>query len=308
MAEIRGRLPATRPTTVGQALSLLKIDYHDSFKWEHNFGPTQLMARCPFHRDRKPSLSIRGDTGVWICFAGCDRGTLSKLVERVCKVPRYMAERWVEGIATVEAYEPWEPPIRGEEEWRAEYGRPPRRALDDRGISREAATDLSIRWYRDRSAWVLPVWLQALAGHFMLLGWQYKNADKTWFEPGTPKSLSLFGIDLFETGTTAVLMESPLDVAVLLTAGLDGGLATFGTSVSSAQLQLLADRTSRVFLAMDNDDAGRKATEKIAGSEELKGKRLLQFSYDHAPDAKDPGEMTNEEIREGLRTAKRITR
>ena len=189
--------------------------------------------------------------------------------------------------------------------FRSEFTRPPRWALEKREISREAAIELSIRWCRDRSAWVLPVWHPDNGG---LLGWQFKSADGTWCKEGTPKSSSLFGIDIFEPGTTAILVESPLDVAVLLTAGLEGGLASFGAGVSHAQLQLLADRANRIFIAMDNDDAGRKATEKIAASSELAGKWLRAFNYGANPDAKDPGEMSDSEIREALRTAKRIRR
>jgi 5S rRNA maturation endonuclease (ribonuclease M5) len=217
-----------------------------------------------------------------------------------------MAERWVMWIDTKPTdATPRELLVYDEDEWRDEFGRPPRWALDERQISREAASELSIRWHRAKNARVLPVWHPENGA---LLGWQYKNAEGTWCHDGTPKSHSLFGIDVFEPGTTAILVESPLDVAVLLSAGLDGGLASFGAGVSRAQLQLLADRAKRVFVALDNDDAGRMGTEKISVSSELAGKPLFVLNYEAAPKAKDVGEMSDDEIREGLRTAKRIHR
>jgi hypothetical protein len=306
--EIRSRLPATQPRTVEQALSLLGIGHRLNFKGEpkHAIRPLQLIGRCPFHHDRKASFSIRDDDGTWYCFAGCGGGNLAQLVERVCAVPRFMAEKWILGIDSM-----WRP-VAGvppelvaydENEYRDKFTCPPRWALEERGISRVAARKLAIRWCRDRSAWVLPVWHPDTGG---LMGWQYKSADYTWCEDGTPKSRTLFGIDVFEPRSTAILVESPLDVAVLLTAGLDGGLASFGVGVSHAQLQILAVRARQIVIAMDNDEAGRGAHDKLIKAPEFAGKRLLQFNYAVDPAAKDPGEMEDDALREAIRTAKRL--
>ena len=118
---------------------------------------------------------------------------------------------------------------------------------------------------------------------------------------------TLLVIELFEACSPVVLVESPLYVAFLRTAGFPA-LASFGANVSHTQLQLLADRASRIVLAMDNDPAGRKAHHKLVKAPEFTGKELFTFNYGVDPDAKDVGDMSDSKIREGLKRAKRIRR
>lgn len=40
------------------------------------------LARCPFHQDQRPSLSVHAKTGLWYCFAGCGGGTLTEFARR----------------------------------------------------------------------------------------------------------------------------------------------------------------------------------------------------------------------------------
>ena len=182
-------------------------------------------------------------------------------------------------------------------------GRGPRRAASPAESSRY---DAPARHFL--GGWVLPIRHPDTHG---LRGWQVKAIavldGDTGTTKGTEKSRTLFGIDAFEPGNSVILVESPLDVAVLRTFGVPA-LASFGAGVSQAQRQLLADRSSKVILAMDNDRAGRESTDKLIKAPEFSGKELYRFNYEAAPDAKDPGDMSDDEIREALRTAKRIRR
>ena len=47
---------------------------------------------------------------------------------------------------------------------------------------------------------------------------------------------------------------------------------------------------------------------KLVAAPEFAGKELFRFNYAHAPDVKDIGEMNDDQIRKGLRAAKRILR
>ena len=163
-----------------------------------------------------------------------------------------------------------------------QFGTPPAKALDLRGITLDAAQAYGIRWYAEGAAWILPI-RDADSG--VLRGWQTKSAHDTRNTPGTRKGRTLFGIDRFQPGSTAILVESPLDAAVLLSAGLDGGLASFGANVSREQAQILRDRAGRIVLALDNDDAGRAGQDKLI--EHLGGKSLHAFNYG-STGAKDP--------------------
>jgi DNA primase len=37
------------------------------------------MVRCPLHEDRRPSLSVNLESGVWVCFSCGERGKTGKL-------------------------------------------------------------------------------------------------------------------------------------------------------------------------------------------------------------------------------------
>ncbi|MBI3780107.1 MAG: hypothetical protein HY278_03485 [candidate division NC10 bacterium] len=62
----------------------------DFMMWfENALGPIRWRpdgngaARCPFHDDRRPSLSVHRWKGAWKCFAGCGHGGIRDLAERL---------------------------------------------------------------------------------------------------------------------------------------------------------------------------------------------------------------------------------
>lgn len=54
-----------------------------------------------------------------------------------------------------------------------------------------------------------------------------------------------------------------------------GCIATFGASVTPSQIRLMADRFKRIFLMMDSDEAGQKATEKMEIELSVLGKEVI---------------------------------
>ncbi|MCB9094717.1 MAG: hypothetical protein H6621_06575 [Halobacteriovoraceae bacterium] len=61
---------------------LSMADYHFEFgrilNQELKFR-TQVMAKCPFHNDNKPSLSINLEKGLYYCFGCGEKGNLTTL-------------------------------------------------------------------------------------------------------------------------------------------------------------------------------------------------------------------------------------
>lgn len=45
------------------------------------YGPERAIGRCPFHDDRRPSLSLLG--GFWRCWAGCGEGGINAFRSRM---------------------------------------------------------------------------------------------------------------------------------------------------------------------------------------------------------------------------------
>ena len=99
-----------------------------------------------------------------------------------------------------------------------------------------------------------------------------------------------------------VVVESPLDVARLASVGISGGVATYGTSISKDQLNMIKG-ADRVIFAMDNDDAGRTASEDILRRSIEMWFECWFFDYS-GTDCKDIGGMSKSEILNGINNAK----
>lgn len=296
-------LPEELPVTVEEVLSYLGVDYQPSWTDEIN-------AFCPFHDDvRKPSFSVSSAAGLWYCHACGIGGNLPQLVEAVTGVRFTRARRWLRHVDyDAEAAAAAREPVSGQDyfDWQLRrYAFPPDFALEKRGISAEAAQHYGIRYRLEVRSWILPIWDPDDGS---LLGWQTKRdgaAPRTSF--GTPKSKSLFGIDVLERGSTAILTEDALDAARLRTADIPGGVASFGAHVSRRQAELLADRAGIIVIALDNDTAGREGQMKLV--EHLSRlhvtKPVVAFNYGSST-GKDPGELTVAEIRWGIRHVTQI--
>jgi hypothetical protein len=158
-----------------------------------------------------------------------------------------------------------------------------------RGISAESIEALEI--HASGSAWILPI-RHITTG--VLMGIQIKDGQFVRNAPtGVKKGLSLFGLNVdreFDPDQPVVVMESPLDVAVCHTFGVQG-VATYGSNITTEQLQAIA-RFPEVVLAMDNDTAGRTATAEL---EKFLTSRVVPYRTVEWPTGmKDPGDALGE--------------
>ena len=104
------------------------------------------------------------------------------------------------------------------------------------------------------------------------------------------KSKVLFPIDKVEVvDDTLIIVESQFDCMMMRKWGMKNVLATMGGTISKAQANIIAGKCSKVALLFDNDEGGRKATEKAVRL--LKGRvRILPFTYPDESLGKDPSE------------------
>jgi hypothetical protein len=99
--------------------------------------------------------------------------------------------------------------------------------------------------------------------------WQWKpHIGKAHTRNGARTGLTLFGISKITDDLPLILVELPLDVAVLRTAGEMNGLASFGKDFTLQQKMLLGDVARRgrrqLLVALDDDDAGWRAHDKLS--------------------------------------------
>lgn len=113
-----------------------------------------------------------------------------------------------------------------------------------------------------------------------------------------PRNRILFNLHRAKQSPIAVITESQFDSMRVHQAGYPNTVATMGSHVSKEQFALLQKYFERVIIMMDADKAGRKAGRNIASGYAGKVEWAIWSEdevYPHG--AKDPGEMTDEEIK-----------
>lgn len=302
------------PRDVLGALRLLGIDAEER--------GDEAVALCPHpdHDDRSPSWSCNLDDGRHHCFACGFGGSFTLLVTRLLGMPTPDAQQWVrerkikdvaEGFTGPRAKKPRSSDGLSEADlWR--FTDPPAEALASRGLTLESCRASDVRWDDDRQLWITTV-RDPHTGR--LWGWQEKNDRYFRNRPlDVPKSGTLFGLQSLRPGSTAVLVESPLDVPYLLAARVDGAVSSYGASVSREQRLLLRERVPEVVLALDNDRAGWRSVGKLAYGFGTLPVRVFNYGAMRASgttfcvdedtlDGRDPGNLSADELSWGVEHA-----
>lgn len=300
------------------------IDILDSLGIEHvSVTGNEIQGLCPAHEertgkvDRNPSWYINADTGAHICFSCQFKGNLSYLVAKINEFRLAdgsydldQASAWVNKggdlLTLVEKalFKPkqvFEELVYVSEASLAAFVKPPLSALMSRGLTEDAADIHQLLWDVKSSNWIIP---QRQLKTGKLLGWQEKGYNTRHFNnypAGIKKSVSLYGYQQY-AGGNLIVVESPLDVVRLESVGITGGVAIYGSMVSSEQLFYIMG-ADRVIFALDNDSAGLSASKKLVEYILKKGKDAWFFDYSQT-DMKDIGGMSMSEIKHGVDSAK----
>jgi DNA primase (bacterial type) len=286
----------------------------------------EAWALCPGHFDRvgkyntRPNKwSVNIETGQHSCFSCGFSGSFVYLVQEVKGYDRHDAEQWVRSRGGIERLRRILADSKGRTSdlerdegvpaWNearlALFNAPPYSALDGRRVSSGAVSHYGVLWDSKKENWILPI-RDPDTGSL----WGYQEKGEGWFcnKPArVPKGNSLFGIEALN-GSTAVLLESPLDCLRLYTAGISGGVSSFGVGVTERQLDLLFDRAEIVIFALDNDEAGLNKMRELRSRYLRSGKRIKFADYTHIPWAKDLGTegVTDKDIQKAILKAKSL--
>ncbi len=117
------------------------------------------------------------------------------------------------------------------------------------------------------------------------------------------KNLNLYNLDrayrTINGNKSIILTEGPIDAIKLEMAGYKNVVALLGSNLSDEQITLLLkSNVVTVYLALDNDEPGRRATEMIV--EKLEKNLFEQYIIDVPGEKKDWGECSLDEIRGSL--------
>lgn len=317
--------PALRavPADVSAALDELGI--------EHKIAGDEALGLCPSpdHNDSRPSWSCNLSSGLSHCFSCGWGGSFTRLVAAVRGVRADEADLWVRthrithwDDASVSDDEPAPPPAQVVSEadlW--ECGEPPADELAGRGVSAEAARKLEILWNPRQSCWVFPL---RDPDTDRLIGWQEKKGKHVRNRPiGLDRHRSVFGLrHLKSTGRDgdAIIGEAPLNAARFLTAGCPRAVATCGIEFTDDQIAVIREWSTGIMFAQDNDDAGRRKIARWLSSHPEERPFTSVFDYGKSfedtllhcvvhprGDGRDPGDLTDRELRRGVEWASRAT-
>ena len=284
---------------------------------EGRLSGDEFVGHCPMHfertgrEDSHPSWSINVKTGLFICFSCGYRGSIISLIADLKGIGFDEAKSLTvkpdlqHAVSRIPgAYIPVERDEFLPESRLGAYQTPPMWARRRRRVSAESCASHGVRWDYGQDSWIIPIRDAATS---QLLGWQEKSETQRIFRnypAGVKKSRTLFGYDIF-TGGRMIVVESPLDAVRLHSEGVTGAVATFGAIVSKAQV-LMMSAADEVVFALDNpnvDNAGRKASIQLLTDTKgvLKSVRFFDYS---GIEAKDPGDMTHDQIERGIKHAK----
>lgn len=280
----------------------------------------EVNGLCPMHKhrtgkeDRHPSWWINSETGAHICFSCGYKGNVYTLVSDVKGINYHDARDYVNDkedmpidslmkrIKELPQYVQAEPEQVPMSEARlAIYTDAPEIELKKRFLTRAAVDTHGVLWDTKNEAWILPI---RDPEDGSLWGWQEKGARGRFFKnqpAGVKKSKTVFGVHIMSSSHDLIVVESPLD-AVRLTGLGHNSISTFGAIISEEQAKIMR-RAPRLIAAFDNDKAGHTANEQIRTLARKYGMELSYFNYTGI-DVKDAGDMTEEEIERGIKTAR----
>ena len=305
------------PADISAALDELGID--------HLVRGNEAQAMCPNpkHQDaRNPHWYCNLETGQHHCFSCGFGGSFTWLVSKVRGVRVTEANFWVRTHRITHPMEPEEigkvevrraVEVRESDLWACTE--PPAEELAKRGVSPEAAGQLEVLW--DGKGWVFPI---REPDNGRLIGWQLKRGKYVRNRPlELERPRSLFGAALVKsTGNSGdvIVVESPLNAARFVTVGFPRVVATYGIEFTDAQMAEIAKMGTGIVFAQDNDKAGQQKIARWLFEHPLQRQSAKVFDYGAAfeddyshvyvhpaGDGRDPGDLSDNEIRRGLEWA-----
>jgi DNA primase len=282
-----------------------------------------FLCYCPFHSNRHTSsFSVSREKGAFICFnPSCgEAGTLQELVRRILHKNEFEVLRFISSKET-EALENFDELLSEALEDKPIFEQFDQEILiklsEDRlnsteackyfisrGINDEAMNYFELGYSSNMNMVTVPVH----SPDGMAIGIVGRSIEGKSFKNSTnlPKSKTLFNVHRAKKiGDHVIVVESSFDAIRIHQAGFPNVVATLGGFLSTEQHQLLNRYFNRITIMTDADLAGRQLGLSIANK--LKMKDVLWASCEYGKiyphDAKDAGDMTDEEIKFCIKNA-----
>jgi DNA primase len=279
----------------------------------------EIMFSCPWHEDSTPSASMNINTGIYHCFGCGVKGTVIDFISKfenisyedakILTKKKGFTRREIDLMQEVRRilFEDKKGEEFLDEEILKKYNKQIHKSILNRvGDNKEILKKFEIGYSKEDQRTTMPI-----RDHFGKLvgiigrvingnGPKYKNIVPP---QGFKKSEYLYGLHLCKNELMLILCEGEFDVINFYRWGFPYAVAIMGSSLSEKQKDLLTRYTNHVLLALDNDSTGKQATEKI--TETLK--KIIKVSrFKYIVNKKDPGELVQEELYEGIGQAEEV--
>jgi DNA primase len=282
---------------------------------------TDFMCLCPFHHNTdSPAFAVSYSKGLYICYNQmCNAtGTIMDLVKNLTNRNDFEALRFISAnrLTTEQALEEELKELLDD---KPEFDIFSQDILDNlyNGLNEKAreyfyarhilddAIDYFYLGYSQKQGMVT-VPLHSPNGEPVGIIGRSIESKKFKNSVNLPRNKTMFNLHRAKReGGTIIVVESSFDAIRLWQAGFPNAVATLGGSISDTNINHLNKYSTTIIIMTDNDAAGRALGHTIASK--LKGKNVLWacYNYDkvYPHDAKDVGDMTDEEIKQCIKNA-----
>jgi len=263
-------------------------------------NPFEILVKCTSgeHEDNKPSLSYNLDKNIFNCWSCGFSGGQTKFLQSIGEYT----------VVTFDSKQPYKIEKLRQKIKKISYNIPLELPKQRRDYS-QRFKGISSRIFKEFDAFTcndtklinylcIPVYqrsvLQFIEGRYTL---DSTNKPKYYRQPQHASvSNILFPLDKITDKNSVILVEGIFDMLNMWQLGYTNTLCIFGANNFNEKKVNLLDSigTTRVYIMMDGDIAGRKAAEKIL--------KFLDYSNIFAtivkvPEGRDPGNITKEEVR-----------
>lgn len=286
---------------------------------------SNFLCYCPFHPNMNtPAFSVDKEQGLWLCFnAACEGsagGNLVQLILALSERTRMEALRFLDKKAS-EAHKPLSvrlEAMKAEEHWPIlpqmkidelhsnlwSYQPVLDYMMEERGFTEQTLVDFEVGWEPDKEMVVVPI--HDADGNPLGVNGRSIVDKRFKLTKGIPRNKIMFNVHRAKReGGTVIVCESQFDTMRIHQSGFPNAVCFLGSHISKEQAAIIRRFFDRVIIMTDADEAGRKMGHTLTAM--IRGVNVEWALWDwdivYPHDAKDAGDMTDDEIRSVLQNS-----
>lgn len=248
---------------------------------------SSMKALCPFHHEKTPSFSVDTKNGIFTCFGCGETGDVISFVSKIENIEPLEAARKLADLYNINIDEfKSRPTIK---EYLQQCVRDVNKTdyFQTRGLTDDTVKKYCLGYDVKKDAVVIPYSSE-------LRYYQRRSVkEKRFYKPTVEDAGSepLFNQNgLYGNTKSVFIVESPICALSIMQCGSQA-VAICGVQAKNKLIKCVTAKkpTATLILSLDNDDAGKTATESLVKG--LEKAEIRYIVYNIAKDCKDPNEL-----------------